>query len=94
MGPAEEPFGSSTPLSAVLARIRAQRNSPLPHQRLPAAVLAALEDSIRDGGEQLSAGSYWVGLVGVLEKLTGAGTPVTDETLAAVVYLLAAVFPR
>lgn len=83
----------ASPLS-VLARIRAQRNSPLANQRLPAAVLAALDDSLRESGEAPTPGAYWAGLVGVLQRVLGGGAGAQDETLGAVVYLLAAVFPR
>jgi hypothetical protein len=83
---------SSLPVSSVLARIRAQKNSPLANQRLPAAILIALEDAIRESGESVETpGSHWAGLVSVLERMQGADS--ADETLAAVVYLFAAVFP-
>ena len=91
LGPEPDDLNSNIPLSAVLARIRSQRNSALANQRMPAAVLAALDDSIRDSGEEQSPGAYWAGLVGVLDRVANGGDA---ETLAAVVYLLAAVFPR
>jgi hypothetical protein len=81
---------ASLPVAAVLSRIRAQKSSPLPNQRLPAAILLALEDSIKEDLE--TPGAHWAGLVGVLERMQG--TRIEDETLQAVVYLFAAVFPR
>ncbi|KAI9031346.1 armadillo-type protein, partial [Hyaloraphidium curvatum] len=81
-------------LASTLARIRAQRSSGLANQSRPAAVLLALEQSAADAGEALplSAGAYFAGLAGVLERV--AGDADAGETLAAVAYLLAAVFPH
>ncbi|KAI9105642.1 armadillo-type protein [Phlyctochytrium arcticum] len=95
----------STEFLATLAKVRAQTTSGLANQRQPALILTAIEETIKEQGEELVPMAYFGALLTILEsqrpvmatlagEMEESGKEETRGTLAAVTYLLGIVFPE
>ncbi|CAO3609394.1 unnamed protein product [Mucor hiemalis] len=75
-------------MEAKLDRIRKQANSKLANQKLYGQTLVAIEETIREQGEQLSPTAYFGALMTTLQSSQGS-----TELVGALLYLLDEVFP-
>ncbi|CAO0789680.1 unnamed protein product [Mucor circinelloides] len=75
-------------MEAKLDRIRKQANSKLANQKLYGQTLVAIEETIREQGEELSPTAYFGAMMTTLQSSQGS-----TELIGALLYLLDEVFP-
>lgn len=75
-------------MEAKLDRIRKQANSKLANQKLYGQTLVAIEETIREQGEQLSPTAYFGAMMTTLQSSQGSA-----DLVGALLYLLDEVFP-
>ncbi|KAI8820144.1 armadillo-type protein [Fimicolochytrium jonesii] len=80
----------------LFVKIRTQTNSGLDNQKQAALILAAVEETITEQGEQLTPLAYFGALMTILSQQAtgGEAVPEAQGLVAAATYLLAIVFPR
>ncbi|KAJ2504873.1 pre-rRNA processing protein, partial [Coemansia sp. RSA 2052] len=77
-------------LEQQLSKIRLQAVSKAPHQQQHAAMLLAVEETIREQGAPAEPASYFAALLTLLEQQAGAGSKGLSGTI---IYLLSIVLP-
>ncbi|KAF9429858.1 hypothetical protein BGZ94_009186 [Podila epigama] len=74
------------------AKIRTQLASKLPNQQMHATTLLAVEETLREGGAEITPTAYFATLMSLLDQQKN--DPEVEEMRSAVLNLLAIVFPN
>ncbi|KAF9305440.1 hypothetical protein BGZ74_010204 [Mortierella antarctica] len=74
------------------AKIRTQLSSKLPNQQMHATTLLAVEETLREGGAEITPTAYFATLMSLLDQQKS--DPEAEDMRSAVLNLLAIVFPN
>ncbi|KAI9242028.1 MAG: NUC173 domain-containing protein [Podila humilis] len=74
------------------AKIRTQMSSKLPNQQMHATTLLAVEETLREGGAEITPTAYFATLMSLLDQQKS--DPEAEDMRSAVLNLLAIVFPN